>query len=164
MTILRICKKCGLVAEKEDDLKVFVTNHVSKHNKANICKPCAEKQQKKYRQLKPHKTREREYRQKEKYKLRRKNKDYQNKYGITLEEYDQILLSQNGCCKICKVHHTNVHFGLVVDHNHLNGQVRGLLCGQCNTGLGNLKDSIEILETSIQYLRENGSYAVTRNR
>jgi len=159
MKALRKCRECGLEANTENDLNLFVTNRLSKYNKANLCKDCAETQQKEYRKSEEYQQREKQYRQKDSYKNRRKNKDYQNKYGITLKDYDSMLHSQNGCCKICGIHHTKVHFGLVVDHNHKNGEVRGLLCGKCNTGIGNLQDSIEILQKAITYLEENGSYA-----
>ena len=43
--------------------------------------------------------------------------------------------------------------GLVIDHNHKTGKVRGLLCGSCNTGIGLLKDSPDVLDAAIEYLQ-----------
>ena len=84
---------------------------------------------------------------------------YATKYGITLEDYDQILLSQNGVCAIC---HTTDPGGpgkrFVVDHNHDTGDVRGLLCNNCNRGIGYLKDSPNILSSALTYLSTNGHY------
>jgi len=80
------------------------------------------------------------------------------KYGITLEEYDNMLEDQGGCCAICK---STDPLGsrFVVDHNHDTGDVRGLLCKNCNTGIGLLKDSPEVLVSAVDYLLERGNYA-----
>lgn len=81
------------------------------------------------------------------------------KYGITIEEYNWILEKQENRCALCG---TDVVGGncqhFCVDHNHETGEVRGLLCLSCNTGLGNLKDSPKLLQRAIQYLEENGHY------
>ena len=71
------------------------------------------------------------------------------RYGLTLEEYDQILSDQDGKCKICKTEPVTV---LSVDHCHSTGKVRGLLCSHCNTGLGMFKDDVQLLERAIAYL------------
>ncbi len=74
-----------------------------------------------------------------------------HRYGITLKEYAKILKSQGGRCKICRTR----PYGrkLVVDHNHLNKQVRALLCHSCNIGIGMFRDSVALLGSAIQYLR-----------
>jgi hypothetical protein len=56
-------------------------------------------------------------------------------YGITKEEYDQLLVSQKNCCALCGKHQLTMKRRLHVDHNHRTGKVRGLLCGACNIGL-----------------------------
>ena len=84
---------------------------------------------------------------------------YQNKYGITLEDYDEMLNQQNGCCAICG---SNDPGGpgkrFVVDHNHQTKEVRGLLCNSCNRALGYFQDSPSILSKALNYLRTNGYY------
>lgn len=84
---------------------------------------------------------------------------FKRTYGISLEDYDVMLLEQGGVCAICGKEET--HRGrsgnitpLAVDHNHVTGEVRGLLCHACNTTLGNVNDSVEILENAIAYLRK----------
>jgi hypothetical protein len=72
-------------------------------------------------------------------------------YNLSLEEYDQILVSQNNVCAICKEADNNIALG--VDHNHANGKVRGLLCKQCNLMIGNAKEKIEIMGAAIKYLK-----------
>lgn len=72
------------------------------------------------------------------------------RYGITLEQYNRLLIAQGGRCKICdKTEH------LHVDHDHRTGKVRGLLCSNHNTGLGKFQDDIETLEKAIVYLKES---------
>lgn len=72
------------------------------------------------------------------------------KYGLSLEDYDRLLLAQGGCCGICG--NANGNKRLAVDHDHTTGKVRGLLCDSCNQGLGFFKDSVERLEAAIQWL------------
>ena len=100
-------------------------------------------------------------------KSRAANPDYyltrqlQKTYGITLEWYRKILTEQNGVCAICKKLETTQIRGktiaMSVDHCHTSGKARGLLCTQCNRGLGLFKDDPEILQSAISYLRnKNG--------
>lgn len=86
---------------------------------------------------------------------RRKMKDRQLRraFGITYDDYERMYAAQNGVCAICgrppkKAHHHH----LQVDHDHATGQIRALLCGSCNRGLGNLQDDPVILEAAKQYL------------
>lgn len=84
-----------------------------------------------------------------------KHKDIRLKsiYGITLEDYEIMYSKQSGKCLICNSFKNNKgKDGLVVDHCHTNGNVRGLLCFECNTGLGRFKDNIVLLENAIKYL------------
>lgn len=83
--------------------------------------------------------------------------DKLKKFGITVEDYDKMLERQNGVCAICKRSPHVVLNGaikrLAVDHDHITGRVRGLLCDHCNRGMGLLRDSIETLEGAAEYLR-----------
>lgn len=74
------------------------------------------------------------------------------KYGITQQQYEEILKSQNGCCAICKTKKNGRKKNFVIDHDHNTGTVRGLLCTQCNAGLGNFKDSPILLRKAKDYL------------
>lgn len=73
-------------------------------------------------------------------------------YGITLVEYDELLESQAGGCAICGVSSDKIGRRLAVDHDHSTDEVRGLLCTQCNTMLGQSGDRPEILRLGAQYL------------
>lgn len=81
-----------------------------------------------------------------------KNAYLRYQYGLTLAEWNTLFLSQNGVCAIC--HKTEIVNGrnLCVDHNHVTGKVRGLLCLDCNSGIGHLKDNKEYLASAIAYL------------
>lgn len=74
------------------------------------------------------------------------------KYGITLEQYHAIEAQQLGKCACCLGAPTR-DGRLFVDHNHQTGQVRGLLCHQCNVALGLAREKTEILEQMISYLK-----------
>lgn len=74
----------------------------------------------------------------------------QLKYGITREDIYRLKMKQKFRCGICKQHETSKR--LVVDHCHATGKVRGLLCGECNSALGLLKDSTITLRNAIKYL------------
>lgn len=71
----------------------------------------------------------------------------------SLLEYNKLLEAQDSKCAICQTSAKDLKFGLCVDHNHVSGQVRGLLCDNCNQALGLLKDNISSLERAIKYLK-----------
>jgi len=77
-------------------------------------------------------------------------------YGIGLDEYERLAAEQNGLCAICGCPAIGGKI-LAVDHDHANGSVRGLLCLNCNNGLGRFKDSAERLEAAARYLRAASS-------
>lgn len=74
-------------------------------------------------------------------------------YNITIQEYNNMFEKQEGCCGICGIHQSKLSSSLNVDHDHLNNKIRALLCTNCNTALGKFKDSIEILEKALKYLK-----------
>jgi hypothetical protein len=82
----------------------------------------------------------------------RRRRDLRKKYGITPEDWDRMYDDQLGRCAICLVTLAEVK-KICVDHDHETEVVRGLLCSQCNVGIGYLRDSIENLERAIKYLR-----------
>lgn len=77
-------------------------------------------------------------------------------YGLELEDVYELLNQQNSQCKICKVQlsfdSTEKHVTPHIDHDHQTGQIRGLLCSTCNTGLGMFGDSPELLIEASAYL------------
>lgn len=77
------------------------------------------------------------------------------KFGITIEQYDAMLQAQRGRCAICHRAQEDFARRFAVDHDHDTGVVRGLLCSQCNPGLGAFLDNEFILESAIEYLRKH---------
>lgn len=80
-------------------------------------------------------------------------------YGITLAEYEQMLVDQDGMCAVCHgpevVNRSGKIISLAVDHCHSTGKVRGLLCRACNSGIGHFADDIERIMSAIEYLKNN---------
>ena len=77
-------------------------------------------------------------------------------YGLTQDNYNNMLKSQHNCCAICKREDTGIERTkkLSVDHCHNTGKVRGLLCNWCNQGLGHFKDSVDLLSQAVSYLSQ----------
>ena len=69
-------------------------------------------------------------------------------------DYNDLFVKQNGCCKICNIHQADLPKALSADHCHDTGQVRGLLCQRCNAVLGMAKDNIETLKAAAEYLEK----------
>ena len=81
-----------------------------------------------------------------------------NKHKMTLEEYDNLFEAQDGVCAICGLPEINQR--LAVDHDHKTGEIRALLCGNCNCALGHARDNEERLMAMIKYLRKHNQVKV----
>jgi hypothetical protein len=77
------------------------------------------------------------------------------RYYITLKDYSDLFQKQNGVCAICGTPGGKKR--LCVDHDHQTGKVRGLLCDNCNVGIGRLKDNSELCHRASLYLAEHSS-------
>lgn len=83
----------------------------------------------------------------EKVRLIDRRRTLKIKYNMTIEDYNNLLASQNGSCSICADDKN-----LVIDHCHTTNRVRGILCSTCNRGIGLMKDSVQVLQSAIEYL------------
>jgi hypothetical protein len=87
--------------------------------------------------------------------IRKHNIKY--RYGITEEDYEELLVKQKYSCKICgqkpDESQTEPDKPLYVDHCHQTKAIRGLLCHKCNIALGHMNDDPEQLERAANYLR-----------
>ena len=81
--------------------------------------------------------------------LDRQDAIIRRKYGITQDDFNNLVEAQNGLCGICGDELDKIN----IDHDHESGKVRGLLCTGCNTGLGHLGDNINGLEKALHYLK-----------
>lgn len=89
---------------------------------------------------------------------RLKAASWEKHYGLSEAEYWRLFEGQGGVCAICKQPETKVHKGVLshlsVDHDHETGAVRGLLCMNCNIGIGRFCDDLDRMEQAIAYLRK----------
>jgi Recombination endonuclease VII len=73
-------------------------------------------------------------------------------YGLTEEQYEQLLNKQNNCCAIWDTLKIEGRNNLHIDHDHETGTIRGLLCSNCNTALGLLKENLILFNKAVNYL------------
>lgn len=116
------------------------------HFGKGLCSMCYHR---KYRKCNPSKNKEatRKWRAQNNDKIRNKYLKYQ--YGITLEQYQQLLEEQKHCCKLCGKTPMIIP---VVDHNHITGQIRGIVCQGCNIAIGHYECFSHMFDTIKQYL------------
>lgn len=133
----KTCPKCG----EEKPIEKF-------YSYRRECKPCLLKKQRQCIAARPgyHHAR-----------------NLKRRYGISVDEYQTFLVSQNFTCPICEVEISDAleykqKRLVVVDHNHETGEVRGILCSTCNLVLGHAREDTNILYRAIVYLSERGAY------
>lgn len=100
-----------------------------------------------HRLLSPEKVRESDQRWKSANPAKRREYKLRRKYGISEADFQRLLAKQKGLCAVCESAP-----GTDVDHNHVTGKVRGILCPKCNKALGLFKDSSFVLAKAIFYL------------
>lgn len=83
-----------------------------------------------------------------------KKEHIRDRYNMSLDEYQSMLDCQDGKCKLCGLILDSSTKALKphIDHCHKTGDIRGMLCHNCNAGLGHFKDSIELLNKAEEYL------------
>lgn len=145
----KVCTSC----KKSKDASLFYRRGLK--GLRATCKECSSKKSKQWRDsnLKQHRSNYVKWAKKNPTKTIERH--LKQRYGISIEDYEGMLEKQEGCCAICGVHTSGEEKNLAVDHCHNTGKVRGLLCFDCNTGLGKLKDSEELLRKALKYLEVN---------
>lgn len=173
--------KCGS-CKKEKPIEEFGANKTKKNGKAEYCKTCVSARDKKYAMSPEGKAKrkasKRAYDKTEKgaaaKKVRAKRwqathpktlsyqylreRDLKKNFNLTQAQYDVMLANQGGVCAICKQPDSRkkkdgTPISLAVDHNHATGEIRGLLCGKCNTSLGRLENE-EFFRPALAYLEK----------
>lgn len=132
------CSRC----KRKKPLSEFYRTTETVTGFSSACRPCVRKSDK-----------IRNIRDKEKRRKAHKFVNVKRKYGLTKNEWEIILNSQQNGCAICRKifdHYKDIH----VDHCHSTGKVRGLLCNKCNFALGLLCDDPKIIDSAARYLRD----------
>lgn len=118
------------------------------------CKLCSRERAREWRKANSEKAREAWRKEAARFRTRRPDRARELQrmalYGVSNEVYEEMLKSQDGVCGICKKPPGKRN--LAVDHDHLVGNVRGLLCDRCNGGLGMFRDSPDLLMAAVAYL------------
>lgn len=153
MEALRKCLHCNLEANSEEDLAMFVSNPRGKYGRENICNECSNTRSAEYKKNNSEKVRESSRKWARENRDKNRSTHYKHRYGIVLDDYNRMFEEQDGYCGICGTHQARFKKRLAVDHCHETGDVRGLLCDDCNKGLGNFKDNVDYLSKALQYLR-----------
>lgn len=84
--------------------------------------------------------------------LEREDNIMRKQYGISTEQFAELLEFQGGGCAICAKPIENIRRRMNIDHDHETNKVRGILCTGCNTGIGHLGDNTEGLKRALYYL------------
>lgn len=164
--MIKECSTCNVIKSVDE----FHKKKGTKDGLHNQCKDCRKKYQQANRSkinttkrewANNNKDKVAEYNRKSRLKNLLVYKEYQKKYwySITEDEYQEMLKSQNNKCKICSSSFTltsqhNKVYVPHIDHCHITGKVRGLLCSKCNQALGLFKDDINIIFNVIKYLQD----------
>jgi len=142
---LKTCVKCG----QTKPLDSFYKHKKSRDGRQSACKECHREYLRNWQRANPDRVRA---------------SHLKRTYGMTADEYAAKLREQGGVCAVCGKTPEENGGHLAVDHNHscCPGErscgkcVRGLLCGTCNRGIGNFRDSTELLLAAVAYLRREG--------
>ena len=120
-----VMDKTCTACKEEKNLDQYYKQTKAKDGYRNVCKPCD--------------------------KVRRNA----SRYGLTPEQYNQMYVDQEGKCYICETHEGELSQVLYIDHCHVSGNVRKLLCHECNTGIGMFKDNPKLLQRALQYVQKS---------
>jgi len=154
----KICSKCK--TEYPATTEYFYRHKECKYGLAARCKKCRNKEYRKYSLTEGakllYKKRRKKYEKTDKGKRARSRANYRRgirEYGLTIEQYDLMLSEQNNGCAICGNSESNRR--LCIDHNHITGEVRGLLCTSCNVLVGYLEKNDGLKQKARRYLKNN---------
>jgi len=144
---MKTCSICKI----EQPLDGFIWQNKKLNKKMSYCKICNRKRQNDKRITEPELQKQKDKDAYQKYKKRRteyarryriekpektRATHLKMRYGMSIDDYDSMFLSQKGNCKICGLNQNDIKKKLGVDHCHASGKVRGLLCDTCNRFLG----------------------------
>lgn len=141
---IKKCTNCQL----DKPIDSFYKKSSGRYGYASYCKVCIDKKNLEYAKKHPEQVKDTYTRwfmnNREKDNLRRQLKDF----NLSKADYEAFLTKQQKLCAICSGSMKPV----CIDHCHTTGTIRGLLCRACNTGLGHLRDSVQLLKNALKYL------------
>lgn len=146
MTQSKQCRRCEIVKPGSE----FGKRSASPDGLNYICKQCAAQERADRKELK---RKQKVYQEALKADARKEAK-LQRHYGMSLADYHTRLTEQGGCCAICGRDPEGFVRAFAVDHDHVTGRVRGILCPDCNRGLGGFQDSPDLLRRAADYLEQ----------
>ena len=153
--MLKKCSKCKILKPHSE----FGKNIRKTDGYQNQCKECgyASSEQWRLNNLEHRSAYNKQYAIDNKESIR--NRALQREYGLTVEQFNEILLKQNNKCKICKKDFDGTPY---VDHNHTTGKVRGFLCRPCNFLIGLAEDNSVILREAAHYLDDDEEEKISK--
>jgi hypothetical protein len=136
---MKVCISCSI---KKDEVEFNLRNRNGSSRKSE-CKPC-------------------EYQRTKRYRLKNPIQHRATVYKITKEKLQELLNRSAGQCEICRREYTKPY----IDHDHITGEVRGVLCLQCNMAIGLMLDDPDIFRWAVEYIERhrNNSKESTDNR
>jgi len=136
--MIKACCKCY----RFFNASCFYKNRTYEDKLAGLCKPCTIKQMADRYHSNP---------------LVSRNAALKREFGITLDQYNEMLAKQNHQCACCGTTDPRGQGAFHVDHCHKTGIIRGLLCHLCNTGIGKLGDDLPGLLKAVEYLEKSAA-------
>lgn len=146
--MIKKCVKC----HEEKSIDDFNRATKSKDGRNYSCKSCSSAYHKLPRNKERRNIRNKEYSKSPERRAYLKDWHLKRSYGISLKDFNQKIIDQNGMCGICNKSHIDCREGFDMDHDHVSGKIRDLLCPECNLGLGMFKDNVDILSSAMKYL------------
>lgn len=145
-----LCGRCNIIK----DVSSFGVRSGTKRGYQYWCKSCQVCRSRETYKKRPRKSNENKVeRNKDEIKLNALKRMLKYRYSLDYDEYLQMYERQNKCCRICLLEYNlGGPKGLHVDHDHSTGEVRGLLCRNCNVALGLIKENKDILLRIFNYL------------
>lgn len=152
MENMKHCKKCNETKSVDD----FHRDKTATDGRTSYCKECQKAKSRANYKANPERAKEYERNRRQDDPDRDRRQNYRRKYGITLEQYNVMLEAQNGVCAVCQQPERRAETSnLAVDHCHETGEVRGLLCSNCNRALGLLADDPKRITALADYLTKS---------
>lgn len=149
----RKCTKCGVIK----DISFFRLRKANSTSFRSWCRECVNEETVKWKKAHPAAALQTEEKNRKKRHKAIRESYYKKEYGIDFEDWARMYEAQNGKCLGCdkKLSLSNERSGAPhVDHEHVTGFVRGILCGPCNLALGGAKDDPSVLRRLADYLEE----------